>query len=202
MSLDLSGFLAQIKNASNWQDVGRGMFQMLNQIQDHVNNGFAQLGVTTMATAAPPDPPENFSVVASNGTVHATITHNAPITRTLHYFVEASANDPSFAQPHVFDLGASRSLFTSLPSKDGNGDDINWMFRTYAQYHGSKASAPVNFGTKYNPTPVVVGGSAAFTPLASTGSGTAAANGQQSGSGLGPNYQRPQQTIQRGVQTA
>lgn len=202
MSLDLSAFLNQVKNSGNWQDMQRGLFQMLSQVQDHVNNGFAQLGVTTMSTAAPPDPPEQLSVVANNGTVHATITHNAPITKTLHYFVEASANDPAFQQPHVFDLGASRSLFTSLPTKDGSGDDINWMFRTYAQYHGSKPSASVNFGGKYNPTPVVVGGSAAFTPLASTGSGTAPANGQAAAQGLGNDYSRPQKIVQRGVQTA
>lgn len=202
MSLDLSQFLNEVKNASNWDQAQRGVFQMLSQIQEHVNNGFQQVGVSTMTKTAAPDPPENLTVTADEGTVHAVITHNAPITKTLHYFVEASANDPSFAQPHVFDLGASRSMFTALPTKDGNGDDINWHFRTYAQYHGSDASAKVNFGGKYNPTPVVVGGSAQFSPMPSTGSGTAPANGQLSGQGLGTDFQRPQKVVQRGVQTA
>lgn len=175
---------------------------MLSQIQEHVNNGFQQVGVSTMQKTAAPDPPEALNVVADNGTVHATITHNAPITKTLHYFVEASKNDTSFQQPHVFDLGASRSLFTSLPTKDGDGNDINWSFRSYAQYHGSEASAKVNFGEKYNPTPVVVGGATQFSPLPSTGSGTASADGQGSGQGLGANFQRPVKIVQRGVKTS
>jgi hypothetical protein len=189
VSLNLSQFLAQVKNASTWQDMGRGIYEMLSQMQDHVNNGFQQLGVSTFQKSAPPDPPDNLNVVANNGTVHAVITHNAPITKTLHYFIEADTS-PAFSQPHVFDLGASRTLFTSLPNKDGNGDIQTWNFRAYSQYHGSVASEKINYGSKFTPTAVTVGGTAQFTPIPSTGSGTASPLGTQGGQGLGTVFQR------------
>lgn len=201
MALDLSAFLAEIKNAADWPTAQRGMFQMMEQIERHVNNGFQQIGISTAEKVSAPDPPEKLDVTSDNGTVHAVITHNATIQKNINYFVEASANDPSFKQPHVFPLGPSRTMFKTLPTKDGNGDDINWHFRTYAQYHGSPASDPVNFGEKYNPTPVVVGGATQFTPIKSTGSGTAPANGQLAGQGLGTDFQRGPVGTNRGVQT-
>jgi hypothetical protein len=202
MSLDLSQFLNEVRNATTFEQAQRGLYQMLNLIQDHVNNGFAQVGVTSAGKVDPPDPPEKLDVTADNGTVHAVITHNAPIQKNIRYYVEASANDPSFRQPHVFDLGSGRSLFAPLPTKDDNGTDINWHFRSYAQYQGSKSSEPINFGEKYNPTPIVVGGATQFTPMASTGSGTAPANGQLAGQGLGNDFQRSSVAVARGVKSA
>src|SRR5262244_1882653 len=105
MSLDLSQFLNEVRNATTFEQAQRGIYQMLNQIQEHVNNGFAQAGITSAGKVDPPDAPENLTVTADEGTVHAVITHNAPIQKNIRYFIEASANDTSFQQPHVFDLG-------------------------------------------------------------------------------------------------
>lgn len=201
MSVDLSQFLNEIKNASNWADAQRGVFQMFSQIQEHVNNGFQQVGVSTMTKTAAPDPPENLNIKADNGIAQFVITHNAPITKTDRYFVEADT-DPSFSRPHVFDSGASRTGFMTLPHMNDDGDVQQWHFRSYVQRNGSPASAKVNFGQQYSPTPVSVGGATQLTPIPSTGSGTAAANGMQGGQGLGTDYHRPQKLIQRGVQTS
>jgi hypothetical protein len=189
--INASQFLAQLRQATSWDAARSGLHVLLTDLIDQIGNGFSQLGVQTSGKVQPPAPLENLSVVANNGTVHAVLTHNAPVNKTIRYFVEASANDDSFAQPHVFDLGTSRSLFTSLPNKDGNGATINWKFRAYSQYHGSDPSEALTLGGPFKPTPVNVGGSAQFTPLPSTGSGTAPANGQRAGQGLGVDFQRP-----------
>lgn len=201
MSLDLSQFLSEVKNASDWQSAQRGVFQMLSQIEQHVNNGFSQVGVSTMTQTTPPDAPQNLDIKANNGTVQFVITHNSPVTRTDKYFVEADT-DPAFSQPHVLHAGPSRTGFATLPNTDDSSAPQPWHFRAFVQRNGSPASAKINFGPQYNPTPVTVGGTTQFTPIPSTGSGTAAANGQQGGQGLGNNYYRPQKIVQRGVQTA
>jgi hypothetical protein len=132
-----------------------------------------------------PTPPnlEGLSVKASGGLVHISITHNAPIQKGITYFTEADTN-PAFPQPHVIDHGSSRSHFVNLPAKNDSGAGQSWYFRSYAQYPGSKATSPINFGGT-TPTAVSVGGNTSLTPLSSTGSGTASANGQQGGQGLG-----------------
>jgi hypothetical protein len=189
MSLNLSQFLAQIKNASTWQEMSHGAYEMLSQMQDHVNNGFQQLGVTTFQKSAPPPPLDSVSVKANNGMVHVTLNHNAVITKTIKYFVEC-ATEPNFLQPHVEELGSSRGKFFPLPGLNDSSVAQPWFFRAYPQYHGSDAGEKTNFGSKFAPTSVAVGGTAALTPLPSTGSGTAPSNGQTGGVGLGTNYQR------------
>lgn len=186
--LNASRFLSEIRGATSWEQARRGLHLLLTNLTDQISTGFSQIGVQTAGKIQPPAPLENLNVVANNGTVHAVLTHNAPIQKNIRYFVEASANDPSFGQPgatHVFDLGTSRTLFAPLPGKDTSGAAINWFFRAYPQYHGSDPAEHTNFGGKFTPTPVNVGGTAQFTPLASTGSGTAAPNGSQAGQGLG-----------------
>ena len=158
---------------------------LLENIIDGVNSTAQQLNIDPNGKVSPPNALESLNVVANNGTVHATLTHNAPINKNIRYFVEADTN-PSFPQPHVFDLGTSRSLFTALPNKNGNATVTPWHFRAYAQYNGSDATEKTYFGDSLNPTAVTVGGTAQFTPLPSTGSGTAAPNGQTPGTGLGP----------------
>jgi hypothetical protein len=158
---------------------------LLQNIIDGVNSTATQLNIDPNGKVSPPPSLEALNVVANNGTVHATLTHNAPINKNIRYFVEADT-DPSFSKPHVFDLGTSRSLFTSLPNKNGDGDVKPWHFRSYAQYSGSDATEKTYFGDAITPTAVTVGGTAQFTPMPSTGSGTAAPDGQQPGTGLGP----------------
>lgn len=188
--IDASQFLAQLRQASSWESARNGLHVLLTSLVDQIGNGFNQAGIQATGKVQPPDPIENLNVVANNGTVHAVLTHNAPVNKQVNYFVEAST-EPSFAQPHVFHLGTSRSLFAPLPTKDGTGATIPWVFRSYAQYPGSDPSGHTYLGTQFNPTPVTVGGTAQFTPLASTGSGTASANGTQGGLGFGKVLQRP-----------
>lgn len=191
--IDTVRFLNELRQATSWDSARRGLHLLLTNLSDQISNGFGQLNVQTSGKVQPPDPIEKLSVVASNGTVHAVLTHNAPVHKNVKYFVEASANDPSFGKPgatHVFDLGASRTLFAPLPSKDNSGANINWYFRAYPQYHGSDPAPHTTFGGKFTPTPIVVGGTSQFTPLASTGSGTAAPNGSQAGQGLGIDLNR------------
>lgn len=181
--IDGSQFLKEIRS----RDPHLGL--LLEQLIDGVNGTSQHLGVDPKGKVAPPPAIEKLDVTANNGDIHAVITHNAPINKNIRYFVEADT-DPSFMQPHVFDLGSSRSLFTRLPDKNGNGDSLNWHFRTYAQYQGSNASEKTFFGTLVNPTAVAPGGSTQLTPLPSTGSGTAAPDGQQGGQGLGTDLRR------------
>jgi hypothetical protein len=189
MSLDLSQFLKEIKSASTWQEAQRGVSLLFQNISDSVNNGFSQLGVTATGKTSPPPPLDSVNVKASNGTVHVTLNHNAPITKTIKYFVEC-ATEPNFLQPHVEELGSSRGKFFSLPGMTDDSVVQPWFIRGYGQYHGSDAGEKINFGSKFAPTPVTVGGTATLTPLPSTGSGTAPSNGQTGGVGLGTNYQR------------
>jgi hypothetical protein len=181
---DRSQFLKEITNAN--PHLGRLLDELIQNMDGMANH----IGVSQAGRVAPPPILQGINVAFNSGTVHVVLQHSVPVNKGLRYFVEADTS-PAFAQPHVFDLGASRTLFTALPNKDGSGNQLNWHFRAYSQYLGSNPSKPLNFGTKFNPTAVQVGGSAQFTPLASTGSGTAAANGQQGGQGLGVVLTRP-----------
>lgn len=189
--MDATQWLQEVRQATDWTTAQRGLFQLLEHIVTHSNQGFSQLGIDTAGKTSPPNPLEKLSVTANNGTVQAVLTHNAPVEKHTSYFLEAST-DAAFSQPHVIALGASRSAFVPLPTTDANNSTIHWHFRAYAQRLGSDASAKTYFGDAVNPTPVTVGGNVKFTPLASTGSGTAAPNGQQAGTGLGPVQNRPE----------
>jgi hypothetical protein len=95
--------------------------------------------------------------------------------------------DASFPQPHVVHLGASRSMAPmTLPAMDDNGNPQKFFFRAYSQYHGSHPGPKVHSGVAVDP-----GGTHMLTLLPSTGSGTAAANGQEGGSGFGKVLLRP-----------
>ena len=114
-------------------------FLVFQNLIDGVNGIAKQLGVDPTGKVSPPPPPEALNVTANNGTVQAVITHNAPMSKQIQYHVEMDTN-PSFPQPHVVHLVDSRSLFTSLPHKDGGGNNQSWFFRAYAQYPGSDPS--------------------------------------------------------------
>lgn len=196
--IDSTQWLNELRSATNFEQARRGLHLLLTNLVDQIGNGFQHLGVQPAGKVLPPDPLESLNVVANNGTVHAVLTHNAPLQKNIRYFVEADTTS-AFMQPHVFDLGTSRTLFTNLPNKDGGGNLIPWHFRAYSQYQGSDSSKKITFGPPFNPTPVTVGGTAQFTPLASTGSGTAKADGTQGGLGLGTTLTRnalaPKRTV-------
>jgi hypothetical protein len=181
---DQIAFLKEITNRD--PHLGR----LLDSIIQNMNGMANHIGVSQAGRVAPPPILQGINVAFNNGTVHVVLQHNVPINKGIRYFIHA-ANEPSFQAPHVFDLGASRTLFTALPNKDGSGNQLNWYFRAFSQYLGSNPSKALNFGTKFSPTAVQVGGTAQFTPLASTGSGSGPANGQGGVQGLGIALTRP-----------
>lgn len=180
--LDLGNLIDRIKSKDPYQGL---VFQ---KIADFANNLVRNLGTDGNQAFAAPPPLEAISVKAASGLVHVTLTHNAPIQKGINYFVEHST-DPSFAQPNVVHLGTSRGTVLNLPAKNDGGGNTPHYFRAYAQYPGSKATAPIYFGGNV-PTPVSVGGTTQLTLLPSTGSGTAPANGQKAAQGFGDNLVR------------
>lgn len=171
--------------------IGRYMVNALRKVMSGINNLGSNIAVDpTGANVSAPNPIQNLTVKASSGSYHAVISDANPIQRGLNYFVEYDT-DPSFSQPHVQHLGASRTMAPiQLPAKDDDGNDTAWHFRAYSQYRGGDPGTPVNFGGK-KPTPVSGGGTLQMSLIPSTGSGTAQNSGQQGGSGLGRFQQRP-----------
>lgn len=156
----------------------------LTRVQDGVNDLGNNLAADPTGPKDAPPTIQALTVKASGGLVHAVITDNNAVQRGVHYFVEY-ANEPSFLQPHVKHLGVSRSMEPiNLPALDDNGNPQQWFFQAYSQYPGGVPSKKIRFGGT-TPTTVNSGGTAKLTLLPSTGSGTAAASGQESGSGFG-----------------
>lgn len=194
MALDLNryrNYLGKIPALGNY------LSEALEDIQTAVNQGFSTLGASPNTTLDPPGTIQGLTVKTDgNGNVHAVINDNNPITKNLHYFVEHDT-DPAFSQPHVYHLGASRTLGPMpLPNFDDDGNPQQFYFRAYSQYPGSKPGAVINFGGTA-PTAVTPGGTAKLTLLSSTGSGTAQNTGEEGGAGFGRNQIRPQITVKR-----
>ena len=184
MALDLGKFMPEIRAEATRNPVFARMSLMFEQIQDSQNQLATSIGVDSTGHTSPPDSPSGINVAAADGLAHVTINDSAQRNRSLHYFVEADTV-PSFAQPHVFDLGAGRGIFLPLPNKDGSGNQLKWYFKTYKMQPGSaKASQHIVYGGQ-TPIGTEVGGAVAFTPLASTGAGTAPDNGRRGGEGFG-----------------
>jgi len=162
---------------------------MLQQIEDAINNLGSHLAADPVGLAATPPPLQGVNVKTAGELVHVTLTHNVPINKNINYFVEHDT-DPSFPAPHVVHLGTSRGTVLNLPTKTDGGVAVSYYFRAYAQSPGSHAARPVNYGGA-NPTAVTLGGTTQLTLQPSTGSGTAAGNGQQGGYGFGRVLQRP-----------
>lgn len=184
--IDSTQFLREVKN----RDPHLGL--LLENFMDSVNVSLQHLGVQTTGKVAPPVQVQALNVAAGSDHVHVTLTDNSQVKKNLQYFVEWSANDPTFANPHVEHLGASRGRVLALPAKDGHGSTQQYYFRAYSQYMGSDPqSKKAYFGTLGAPTAVTLTGSSQLTLLSSTGSGTGKPDGSQGGSGIGVVLQRP-----------
>jgi len=134
-----------------------------------------------------PAPPQvaSINVTASNGVFQVALVDAGNPVKGVGYFVEYDT-DPGFPQPHVIDLGASRTWRGTL----GN---LTLYFRGFSQYMPPLDSPPsptLAFGGNANPTAVTGGGSAGPSLFDSTGSGTASTSGQQGGQGHGVNLVR------------
>lgn len=188
MPIDIEKELTFVRNIP---EIGRYLGDALRKLVDGTNLLGRNAAVDPVNTMPAPPVIQQLNV-KTNGTglVHAVITDNNPIQKNLHYFVEYDTN-PDFKQPHVAHLGASRTMPPiTLPAKDDNGNPQNFYFRAYSQYPGSDPGTPIHFGGD-TPTAVSPGGTQQMTLLASTGSGTAQATGQQGGSGFGKVIFRP-----------
>src|ERR1700690_685356 len=178
---------------------------LFSRIIRSVNQVAKNIAIAPVGKLSPPDPINAIQVkgvqtgnkiVCPGETLHFTITHNAPIQKGIQYFSEWDTS-PNFSQPHVIDHGASRTHTMTLPTFQDDGTTPNvYYLRSYAQYHGSDPSKRMVLGGLTNATQIVMSGVAgvnatSMTPLPSTGSGTAAPNGQQGGKGLGVVIKRP-----------
>jgi hypothetical protein len=184
--LDGSQFLNEIRN----RDPHLG--KLLEDIIDGVNGVANHAGFDPTGKVQPPDPLAAINIAAGTDHVHVTLTDNSKIKKQANYFVEYSVNDPSFSNPHVEHLNASRGRVLALPAKDSNNAAISYYFKAYSQYPGSDAqSKHAFFGGRFTPTAVQLTGSSKLTLLPSPGSGTGLPDGSQSGSGLGKVLERP-----------
>lgn len=192
--LDIGKFIQSIRSQGNVE-----LATALEKVQDAANFIGTQIGVNPAGKQQEPPPIEAVNVAAGNGMVHVALTHNAPISKNIQYFTEWS-ND-SGGSWHVVHHGASREATIPLPAKTVTGSATqNYIFRSYAQYLGSDATAQKTyFGGSAAPTVVNLTGTTALDLLPATGSGTAAPNGQQGGLGLGSNLQRLPLGPKRGV---
>ncbi len=148
---------------------------------DSLKNSIDNIALKTKVDSAGSQlaaPPQigSLSVTGADGVFDAVISDNATIDKAINYFLEY-AIDANFTRPHVISLGPARTW-------RGFFGNQTLFWRAYSQYIGSPASTPLNFGA---PTSVVGGGALNGPAIqASTGSGTAANNGWQGGSGFGP----------------
>lgn len=183
---DRSQFLKQIRNT--WPQLG----MLLETIFDNTDTMANHLGMDMKGKVAAPPQLAGLNVAAGSDHVHVTINDSSQVKKNIQYFVEWSVGDPSFANPHVEHLGASRGRVLALPAKNGVGATNTYYFRAYNQYLGSDPqSKKAYFGVNANPTPVTLTGTSQLTLMPSTGSGTAAPDGSQGGYGLGLPLQRP-----------
>lgn len=188
MAVDINKELTFIRQIPG---IGNYVGDALERIVKGVNLTGQHVGVDPTGVMPPPAQIQQLTVKTNGaGLVHAVITDHNEIAKNLHYFVEYDT-DPSFPQPHVAHLGASRTMSPlTLPAKDDNGNPQSFYFRAYSQYPGSKPGGKVNHGGS-TPAAISPGGTQAMTLLSSTGSGTAQTSGQEGGSGFGKIQIRP-----------
>lgn len=173
----------------------------MQKIITAINKVGRAAGVSPVGEVPAPSPINAINIKAAGELVHITLSHNVPVTRPINYFVEADTS-PSFTHSHVMDLKSSRSHFVTLPSLNDSGQQQPWYFRAYAQYPGSKPSTPTVAGGINEPQAVTLLGATRLTPLTSTGSGTASPNGQQSGWGMGKQFESSPQVNRIGSKQA
>jgi hypothetical protein len=176
----------QYRYRSHVQKIDPVLAQALDSIVEQIQSVATQTAATVNGFTPAPHPISQLSVLASAGVFDIQIQDNTPVQRGINYFVEFSTT-PNFVQPHVVNLGASRTY----RSYWGNQ---TLYFRAYSQYSTSQPSQPVYFGSSSAPTAVVGGGSAGPTPQPSTGSGTAPNTGLQGGAGFGSDVIRAKGT--------
>lgn len=174
--LNLSQMLQQVKDPAL-----RLLFQ---QVEEGINNIGDHIAVDPVGKPSPPPAIQGVNVKVSGELAHVTIQDNNPIRKGVNYFVEYDT-DPSFPQPHIEHLGASRGRVLNLPARTDGDEAQTYYVRGYSGYQGSDPGPKIAHGGNNAPTPVSPTGATTLTLLPSTGSGTAAADGRQGGQGFG-----------------
>lgn len=178
------GVFAGGRALDQWVQQNPTQGTLIQKIINAVNTLASNTASSAVGRIAPPPPINAINVKMAGEYAHVTLDHSGDIQQGVHYFVEA-ANNPNFIGAHPIHFGTSRTRDPiHLAAKTDSGSAQNWYLRGYAQYPGSDPSTPVNFG---GPTPTAIAptGSTQLTWQPSTGSGTAANNGQQVGWGYG-----------------
>lgn len=189
------------------KDVYLGKF--LRRVVEAFNTLATNASVSAVGKFPTPPPVDSISVqgtfsantntiTAPSEILHWTLTHNQELHKGIRYFTEIDT-DPSFPSPHIIDHGTSRSGFLTLPTMDNDGATHTYYMRSYPQYHGSDPGNKTILGGSTNPTAIVMTGTSKTSLLSSTGSGTAKADGQQGGQGLGKVLTRPSTGPKRSV---
>ena len=180
---------------------------LLKRIIEAVNSLAQNSGVAAIGKLSPPPPIQSIQVqgtqagntlTAPSEILHWTLNHTQEIQKHVKYFTEVDTN-PNFTQPHVIDHGASRTGLLHLPALDNDGKAQTYYMRSYPQYPGSDAQKHTTFGGAAGATKIVMTGSSKTTLLPSTGSGTASANGQQGGKGMGTDLVRSAPAPKRNI---
>lgn len=184
--IDISPFTTELRSAARQIPAFNRLVLALTRLQDGINQVGTATGTDPNSHTAQPAPPTAINVSSGSDHVHVTLQDTAQHSRAENYFVEWSANDPSFMNPNVEHLGASRGRVLALPAKDGSNNVISYYFRGYKHSLGAEqASTHVVYGSPTTPTAVTLTGSSKLALLTSTGSGTAPTNGQKGGQGFG-----------------
>lgn len=175
--LNLSQMLQSVKEPSL-----RLLFQ---QVEEAINNMGNHIAVDPVGKPSPPSAIQNLDVKVVGEFAHATIQDNNPVRKGINYFLEYDT-DPSFPQPRVMHLGTSRTPPPiHLPALDDSAAAQKYYMRAYGQLQGSDPGPMLAFGGNNAPAPIAPSGTTQLTLPASTGSGTAAADGRQGGKGFG-----------------
>lgn len=194
MSIGGDNLLSQIENG----DLSKVGVYLRRYIKPAILTTARNAGVSASGKIAAPAPPESVSVTSQGEYVQVTVNHSAAIQKGVQYITHIST-DPQFSAPMIHDHGSSRApLPFPLPSKDASGNAIKYYVRTIAQYPGSDPSQPTYYGGDA-PAEVTLGGTTQMALQPGTGSGTGAADGQQSAVGLGKQIFRPAPAPKRAV---
>lgn len=175
----MSGF--QVPNLAylrNIPVIGGRLYEAFHGTMQAVNAIAAQGNLNPTGQIDPPPAIQGVEATGGNGALHVSIQHtSADVRRGVTYYVE-HADNPSFINPQVRNLGDSRSHSEYI------GSQTRYV-RAYAAYPGSHAGPALYHGGAATPQPVDGGGSSGAAPyLPSQGSGTGAPG--QGGVGPGP----------------
>lgn len=147
--------------------IGARLYEALNAVQTQSQATEQQTNANPSGQPAPPPAINGVHVsTGPGGEFQIAITDNGQVARGVNYWVE-HADDPSFTNPHVIDLGQSRNHSVYLGSQS-----LYW--RAYSSYIASGASPAAYHGDAAQPLPVTGGVVGARAPSMGAGTGAPA----------------------------